>query len=118
MIIFTVIENAFKFAMNLYDTLILLILCEEIREDGFQGFRVIIEDNGDGFSEDQLNKFHIGNEVEEKQDGKHIGLSNIKKTLELQYGRKDLLRLSNATPHGARVEIWIPDEKNIVPEED
>ncbi len=118
LIMFTVIENAFKFAMNLYDTMILLIQCEAVNDNEFTGYRVIIEDNGNGFPLEQIDKFRIGNEVEEKQDGRHIGLSNIKKTLELQYGRKDLLRLSNVEPHGARVEIWIPDTKNIVPEED
>jgi len=118
LILFTVIENAFKFAMNLYDTLVLLIQCELVNENDFQGYRVIIEDNGNGFSTEQIEKFRMGNEVEEKQDGKHIGLSNIKKTLELQYSRKDLLRLSNVEPHGARVEIWIPDNKKIVPEGD
>lgn len=112
LILFTIIENAFKFAMNLYDTLILLIQCELVEEEGFNGYRVIIEDNGNGFSGEQLEKFRLGNEVEEKQDGEHIGLSNIKKTLELQYGRSDLLRLSNVEPHGARVEIWIPDCTN------
>jgi sensor histidine kinase YesM len=117
LILFTIIENAFKFAMNLYDTLIILIQCEVVEEDGFIGYRVIIEDNGTGFSTEQLEKFRIGNEVEEKQDGKHIGLSNIKKTLELQYGRNDLLRLSNVEPHGARVEIWIPDSTNYYSEE-
>ncbi len=116
LLLFTLIENAFKFAMNLYDTLILLIQCEAVEEKDFIGYRVIIEDNGRGFPKGQLEKFRIGNEVEEKQDGKHVGLSNIKKTLELQYGRKDLLRLSNTEPHGARVELWIPDEKNTVPE--
>ena len=118
LLLFTVIENAFKFAMNLYDTMMLLIQCEAVEEKGFRGFRIIIEDNGKGFPMEQLEKFRIGNEVEEKQDGKHIGLSNIKKTLELQYGRTDLLRLSNVEPHGARVELWIPDEKNIVLEGD
>jgi len=118
LILFTVIENAFKFAMNLYDTLILLIQCEPVEENGFRGYRVIIEDNGKGFSREQIEKFRLGNEVEEKQDGRHIGLSNIKKTLELQYSRKDLLRLSNVEPHGARVEIWIPDDKKIIPEGD
>lgn len=118
LILFTIIENAFKFAMNLYDTLILLIQCELVEEERFFGYRVIIEDNGTGFPAEQLEKFRIGNEVEEKQDGKHIGLSNIKKTLELQYGRKDLLRLSNVEPHGARVEIWIPDSTNYNSEGD
>ena len=118
LILFTVIENAFKYAMNLYETMMLLIQCETIEEKDFTGYRVVIEDNGRGFAEEQLEKFDIGNEVEEKQNGKQIGLSNIKKTLELQYGRKDLLRLSNVEPQGARVEIWIPDEKNIVLEGD
>jgi sensor histidine kinase YesM len=117
LILFTIIENSFKFAMSLYETLIILIQCEVVEEDGFIGYRVIIEDNGVGFPTEQLEKFRIGNEVEEKQDGKHIGLSNIKKTLELQYGRNDLLRLSNVEPHGARVEIRIPDSTNYYSEE-
>lgn len=109
--LFTVIENSFKYAMNLYDTLIILIQCEAVEEDGFKGYRVIIEDNGKGFPEEQLKKFAKDNEAEDLQDGKHIGLSNIKKTLELKYVRNDLLRLKNIEPHGARVEIWIPDAK-------
>ena len=116
LLLFTIIENAFKFAMSLYDTMIILIQCEVVEEDGFIGYRVIIEDNGTGFPLEQLDKFRIGKEVEEKQNGKHIGLSNIKKTLELQYGRKDLLRLSNVEPHGARVEVWIPDNTNYYSE--
>ncbi len=117
LILFTIIENALKYAMSLYDTLILLIQCEVVEEEGFHGYRVIVEDNGGGFSLEQLKRFELGNEVEEKQDGKQIGLSNIKKTLELQYGRKDLLRISNVEPHGARVEVWIPDSTNYYSEE-
>jgi sensor histidine kinase YesM len=116
LLLYTIIENSFKFAMNLYDTLILLIQCELHKDSTFQGYRVIIEDNGGGFSKEQLEKFQIDIEVEEKQEGQHIGLSNIRKTLELQYGRRDLLRLSNVEPHGARVEIWIPDTEDMTPE--
>jgi sensor histidine kinase YesM len=114
----TIIQNSLKYAMNLYDILLLIIQCEAVENNNFKGYRVIIEDNGKGFSAEQLEKFQIGKDVEESKDEKHIGLSNIRKTLELQYGRKDLLRMSNVEPHGARVEIWIPDEKNMIPEEE
>ena len=41
----------------------------------------------------------------------HLGLSNIRHTLQFTYHRQDLLRLSNKEDGGARAEILIPIEE-------
>ncbi len=109
LILYTIVENAFKYAMNLKDTLVFCISCGIWETADFTGLRVILEDNGPGFHEEIL-KLYNGEGILEDNEGRHIGLSNVKRSLYLQYGRKDLLRLSNAVPQGARVEIHIPKE--------
>ncbi len=106
LLLFTVVENTFKHAMSLYNTLSILIQCERIQTEGFTGVRIIVEDNGDGFPEKVVAQYRTGKGIREL-DG-HIGLSNIYRTLQLLYGREDLLRIRNASPRGAHVELWIP----------
>lgn len=110
LILFTLVENTFKHALNLYKTMELRINCEFVNEKDFHGCRMIVEDNGDGFPEDILEEFES-----EMPDGalppkEHLGLSNIRYTLQITYKRGDLLRLSNRNG-GARAEIWIPIEE-------
>lgn len=109
LLLFTAVENSFKYAMNLYETLRLLVQCEYIQTEGFRGCRMIVEDNGKGFSEDVLAAFSWqgSNAVPSAKD--HFGLTNISRTLQLIYHRNDLLRLSNAATGGAHVEILIPE---------
>lgn len=108
-LVFTVVENAFKHAMSLYSPLKMLILCESFQTETFHGCRIIVEDNGKGFSQAVLEAYGPGKGIPEAKD--HIGLSNISRTLQLTYHREDLLRLSNAPSGGARVEIMIPVEE-------
>lgn len=108
-LVFTVVENAFKHAMSLYAPLKMLILCESFQTENFHGCRIMVEDNGKGFSQEVLETYRPGNGIPEAKD--HIGLSNVSRTLQLTYHREDLLRLSNAPSGGARVEIMIPEEE-------
>ena len=113
LILYTVVENSFKYAMTLQETMILTITCEEMATEDFAGYQVTLEDNGKGFDKQTLalyNDGQLSGEIPAGTEEKHIGLNNVKRSLFLQYGRKDLLRLSNAMPHGARVEIRIPAE--------
>lgn len=114
LLLYTVVENSFKYAMTLQETLVLTITCEKVEEGDFTGCQVTLEDNGRGFDEQDLilyNDEQLPDNIPEDVEEKHIGLSNVKRSLFLQYGRKDLFRLSNALPHGARVEIRIPKEE-------
>lgn len=112
LLLFTVVENAFKHAMDLYKPLQLLVQCESISNQDFRGCRMIVEDNGKGFSDEVLNAFapQDDNSVPTAKD--HFGLTNISRTLQLTYHRNDLLQLSNAPTGGAHVEIWIPEDSN------
>lgn len=107
LLISTVVENSVKHAMNLYDTLMIMIQCERMETEGFSGVRIAVSDNGSGFGEEILAQFAPGGELPEAKE--HFGLTNIKRTLQLSYGRNDLMRLSNGIPQGAVVEFRIPD---------
>ncbi|MBR6406605.1 MAG: histidine kinase [Lachnospiraceae bacterium] len=105
LILLTVVENCYKYAMNLEELLQIMIVCRAVSEEGFSGTEIVIEDNGPGFSGEQLAR--IG---QENDRGGHIGLRNIMSTLRIQYGREDLFLIRNAEPHGASVQIRIPDQ--------
>lgn len=107
LLLFTVVENTFKHAMNLYSTLELRIRCEPSDEPGFHGWRISVRDNGQGFSQEALARIQSTAVPENPKE--HLGLTNVRRTLMLTYGRSDLLRLSNLPEGGAMVEIWIPE---------
>lgn len=111
--LFTLVENAIKHAMNLYHPLDLLIRCEFWTEEGFSGYRITVDDNGDGFPEEVLEEYKnaaLGDVLPPKE---HLGLSNIRYTLQFMYQRQDLLRLSNHEG-GARAEILIPKGASLI----
>jgi sensor histidine kinase YesM len=109
LLLFTLVENSIKHAMTLYTPMELRIACEGVADAGFRGVRLTVEDNGEGFPPEVIEKF-----LEERDDPiftkEHLGLSNVRYTLNLVYRRRDLLRLSDREGGGARVEILIPEE--------
>lgn len=108
LLLYTLVENSIKHAMSLYETLDITVRCVREDRDGFHGFCLIEEDSGQGFPEDVAEKLRSGDEPFAKE---HLGLSNVRYTLNLTYHRDDLLRLSNRSQGGARVELWIPDKE-------
>lgn len=111
LLLFTLVENSIKHAMTLYAPMELRIGCERIADADFTGARLVVEDNGDGFPPEVIEKFagELDDPVFTKE---HLGLSNVRYTLNLVYHRRDLLRLSNRSGGGARVEIRIPEVPN------
>lgn len=106
LILLTAVENCYKYAMNLEELLQVMIVCRSVSEEDFTGTEIVIEDNGPGFSGQQLEGME-----QESESGSHIGLRNIRSTLRIQYGREDLFRIRNLEPHGAYVQIRIPDQR-------
>ena len=104
LVMFTIIENSFKHAMDLYRELKITIDCRKAPD----GTRIRITDNGPGFSEEVLENRNDTDLVFNTRN--HIGLSNAAHTLRLTYKRPDLLVLSNLPDGGACVDILIPDE--------
>ena len=96
--------------MTLYEPMEVIIRCRQVETADFRGICLTEEDNGVGFPQDVLDKLQDArtNELNTKD---HLGLSNVRYTMHLVYGRDDLLRVSNREGGGAHVELWIPDEE-------
>ncbi len=107
LLLFSQVENSFKHAMSLIQTLHIYIKCERYEEEGFKGIRLIEEDDGDGFSKEAIEKLEANDNMFTKE---HIGLTNTKYTLHILYNRDDLLRISNKETGGARIELLIPEK--------
>lgn len=108
LMLFTLVENAVKHAMTLYETLSIRITCAELREEDFSGVLLAVEDSGGGFSAETLEQL-AADEPQPLYTKEHLGLSNVRYTLNLVYHRGDLLHVGNGQGGGARVEIRIPD---------
>lgn len=110
LMLFTLVENTIKHAMTLYEPLDVHIICRRVEQAGFSGVSLRVEDSGSGFSAEALERL-------EEESGQspyakeHLGLSNVRYTLNLVYRRNDLLRVGNRPEGGAWVELWIPDEE-------
>ena len=109
LLLFTLVENSIKHAMTLYEPMELRIACAPVSDGDFRGTDLVVEDNGSGFPVEVIERF------DSEQDDpiftkEHLGLSNVRYTLNLVYHRRDLLRLSNCEGGGAKVEIRIPEE--------
>ena len=112
LILFSLVENSFKHAMTLVNTMYITIKGEKYEEEGFTGIRLIEEDNGNGFSDEAIAKLEDPehNELFTKE---HLGLTNVRYSLNIIYKRDDLLRLSNKPEGGAHIELLIPEEEKI-----
>lgn len=108
--LFTLVENTTKHAMTLYEPLHIRIICRKEEGEVFTGIVLRVEDDGGGFSAEALEKLReeSGQSPYAKE---HLGLNNVRYTLNLIYHRDDLLRLGNRSEGGAWVELWIPDEE-------
>ena len=108
LILFSLVENSFKHAMTLVNTMYVSIKGEIYCEEGFEGIRLIEEDNGGGFTAEALLKLSNADN-DDLFTKEHLGLTNVRYSLNLIYNRDDLLRLSNKPEGGARIELLIPD---------
>ena len=108
LIIYTIVENTFKYSMGTNDLLLIMIQCRQAPD----GIHVVIEDNGSGYPEDILRIYNgpLPEELDPERK-RHIGLRNVKQTLKLKYGRDDLFQIRNSEVHGAVTELIFPTEK-------
>lgn len=108
LLLYTLVENSIKHAMTLYEALDITIRCSRVETPEFRGIVLVEEDSGEGFSQEALEHLMDEDAVFAKE---HLGLSNVRYTLNLLYHRSDLLHISNRETGGARVEIRIPDRE-------
>jgi len=110
LLLFTLVENSIKHAMTLYEPMDIHLRCERIQSDTFRGIRLVEEDSGRGFPPEVIPQL-LSDDPNSIFAKEHLGLSNVRYTLNLVYGRSDLLHISNRECGGAHVEIRIPEEE-------
>ena len=117
LLIYTIVENSFKYALGVEDTLFLMIEAKETEG----GFAVIVEDNGRGYSGEVLAMINAGKLPEmSKEESRHIGLRNVRRTMELKYGSRGRLRLENIVDtdgseiRGARAILEFPADERVL----
>lgn len=109
LMLYTLVENSVKHALSLTESSEIRIGCRREDTEDFKGLVIFEEDNGAGFSEEALAELTA--EVPQKLFVKeHLGLTNVRYTLNLLYHRDDLIRFINKDK-GSRVEIMIPDKE-------
>ena len=113
LMLYTIVENAFKYAMGYQMPLTVFVQCEAERKNykgiELEGMSVEYEDNGPGFPAEVVEKF--AQKIYDASSGSSVGLTNLEKTLHLLYDGKAEMKLENSELHGARILIWIPWER-------
>lgn len=103
----TVVENSMKHSGK---------SCIEIRIKGEyldeqSGFRIIVEDNGNGFEPEVLAMLNCGEKLDGENSG--IGLYNIRQRIHFLYNGEGTLKFSNGFDGGACVEMTLPIERKM-----
>ena len=109
MIIHTVVENEYKYAVSRDVMLMLLIRVSREEREGQELLLIEIEDDGQGYPPEVIQRINTPGGAAEG-DGTRVGLWSIKRMLELMYDRTGLLELANQSPHGAIARIRVPRE--------
>ena len=109
MLIHTLVENEYKYAIPDEGTLTILIrvYTQASDEEGEQMIVIEMEDDGKGYPQEVIDSINDRTN-EPDESGSRVGLYSIRKLLNLMYERDDLFYIDNVRPHGAFNRIRIP----------
>ncbi len=107
MLIQTIIENEYKYAVSLEDVLTILVRVSASDFDGEEMLKITVEDDGKGYPEDVLQAINSP-DAQPGPDGHRVGLWSVRRTMELMYERQGLTHFSNIEPHGCMNTIYVP----------
>lgn len=112
MTLLTLCENSVKHNLIMGELLKIHISAESTEWKGNPAIHICYLDNGTGYQPDVLEHCnHILEHPEDVQDGHHIGIYNIVKATSLIYQEKAAFVFSNEPGAGARVDLYIPANK-------
>ena len=107
MLIHTFIENEFKYAVSIDETLTILIKISKKTYQEQEMLLIEIEDDGKGYPLEVLD--YMNGRIERNSEkGTRLGLWSIKRMMELMYEMEHLVILENIKPHGCLNRIYIP----------
>ena len=100
MTIHTIIENEYKYAVQIGKMLSIFIKVTKITEDNEEMLSIDIEDDGAGYPAEIIDSFNSGKD--RPADGSRVGLWSLRRMLEIMYERDGVFTISNVEPHGCR----------------
>ena len=107
----TFVENTFKHAYLDSSNMQLIITASPLIQEGVLSLVLCIEDNGTGFSPEDLEKLNLKPEhTVSHTNGQHIGISNVKQRLWYIYGYDISLTFENRPEGGARIRLILPQK--------
>ena len=106
----TFVENSIKHTVDWDEEIRIHLQAGICRgDDGEMYVEVRIEDTGEGFEAEILDKLQHGGDI--SQGERRIGIMNAVRRLRLAYKDRAVIRFYNCMPHGAGVYIRLPYEK-------
>ncbi len=109
MLIHTIIENEYKYAVSIDRVLTILIKASVVTREKEKMLLLEIEDDGAGYPEEFIEKFQAQNFTMTKT-GERVGLQSVKRMMELMYEREGLFTVSNIVPHGCKNTFYVPEK--------
>ncbi len=107
LIVQPIIENAYEHSLEKMSDQGLLLVTFEMHDNEFS---IIVEDNGDTLSDDDIHK--LSERLAMKEDNQELtGIINIHRRIELIYGQGSGVFLSRSTLNGLKVMVRINLEK-------
>lgn len=111
LIIHTFVENAFKYGISRDHVMRIHVEAARKERKDVQGVEIAVYDEGVGFSDKVLEELREGKPIIDDWGNEHYGIENILQRVELIYGQRIRITLSNRKDGGAKAEIFIPFEQ-------
>lgn len=109
MALLTLCENTVKHNLIMGEWLKITVSAQNIQTEDGPAVQICFIDNGTGYPPEALERNnHILEHPEAVRDGKHIGIYNIVKSIQLVFKDRAQVVFSNEPGAGARVDIRIP----------
>ena len=105
LLIINFVENVVKHALTLEEEVEIIVVACVVEER----LRITVCDTGNGMEPELLEQLQKG-EIVENETGKHIGLWNCRRRLELMYGEDCTFHITSRPGEGTQVFIEIPME--------
>ena len=112
LIVQSFVENSIKYAVNMDDTVKIIVEVELAGELKEPMVLIKISDTGQGFSKDVLERLQKSSDMFVNENGENVGIWNAIHRLDILYQGKARIEFLNSSIGGAVVKIYLPIKQN------
>ena len=105
----TIVENIFKHVLGVQDRVRITVRAQVGEHEGRDGMWLTVEDDGPGFTGEQLAVLNSEQPDPEPSSENGTGIRNTKKRMDLFYKGQAVIRFENAPEGGALVSMFFPE---------